>query len=229
MLLLLGGAPSALAGPLLGIIGTPPSFSLSPGPYVGDSGIQNNPPTEVNITTTGLLTPIPSQKWAKDIVWNYAGGSISPGDRLCIREVIVLYNQSQSAPLQFLADWHETIVDSTVLLEWEEDTATMEVRYGVTPLPVTSTTMISKGGREIWLSFAPPLAPDIYAGATSTPTVLDIRKYVKYTGNTVITSGGSQTELRFRIIEQPSAPEPSALSLAATCVAVLAARRRRPA
>jgi hypothetical protein len=217
----------ALAGPLIGIIGEPPTFSLPRGPFVGDSGLQNNPPTMVEITTTGILDNS-GQTWTKDIVWNYDGDSISPGDRLCIHEEIVLYNPPVTTPSLFLADWHETLVPNLVPLEWEAGTATMTVRRGVTPLPISATAMTSPDGSEIWFSFQ-PLLPDMYAGANSIPIVLDIQKYVKYTGNSVITSGGSQTSLLIQVTEQPSTPEPGTLGLAATCAGVLAARRRRPA
>ena len=219
-------AATAMAGSLIGIVAADLGTGLAPGPFVGDSGIGSAPPTMIEIPGTGVLTPDPNHTWTKNIVWDYSSSSLSPGDRLCIRELIHIFNPPGPTGAFVLADWHEDLIGGDVPLEWEADTATIAARIGATPIPINPSVETSDDGRSIWFKFD-PLTPLPIDSPLATPIVLDITKYVVYTGASVITSGGTTAAITFQIREQPSTPEPGSGVLASVGLSVAASCRRR--
>lgn len=208
---------SATAGILAGIVPSGPG-SLPSGPFIGDSGIGSNPPNMVNITGTGIVTSNPSDVWNKDIVWNYTGGSISPGDKLCINEEITLFSSPTSTTR--VSDWHERLVGGSVPLGWSLQGAGISFKVGASPFPFNNVNVgLSPDGREIWFDFDPlNLGPP----GNLAPITLVISKCIEYRGTSVITSGGGPSQLEVRIMQQPSVPEPAGMLLFVSGVWLLA-------
>jgi hypothetical protein len=217
---------AATAGVIVGVAPTSPS-SLPNGPFTGDSGIGTNPPNMVHITGDGTVTTNPSDVWNKDIVWNYSSSSISPGDKLCISEEIMLSRPPSTTGLS-ISDWHEQLVGGSVPLGWSLTGNSISFKVGSSPFNFVPDPVISfsPDRRTIWFDF-PPLPLDVPGGLA--PITLVIGKYIEYLGDSVITSGGTAAALQVRITEQPSIPEPSAIVLTCLCVGCfgIGIRRRR--
>ncbi len=103
------------------------SNPLPSGPYSG------HPPDtmiEVNDVPISHLISTPNT-WTKTFTWDYSGGSINPGDELCIQEFIPLLYPLGTTPSDILslADWHESIlhVDNGIPLGWDTSNVTVKV------------------------------------------------------------------------------------------------------
>ena len=213
----------ANAGIMVGIAPTT-SGSLPSGPFGGDSGIGTNPPNMVHISGTGTGASNPSDVWDKDIIWNYTASSISPGDKLCINEEIMLFSPPTSTVR--VSDWHERLVGGSVPLGWSVGDASISFKVGASLFNFPSYNVgLSPDGREIWFEF-PPLA--LGPPGNPAPITLVIGKYIRYQGNSVITSGGGPAQLEVLITEQPSVPEPGSFILIAASAIWFVLIRRRP-
>jgi hypothetical protein len=224
---LVASATVGVAGPIAGIVrvdGQP----LETGPFV--SQFSPTGPAIAHEFQPMYLTSSPNT-WPKTFVWNYAGGSISPGDTLCIMESIPLIYPPSTPPSAKLriADWHESILSVSNpyyndFFKWDtmNPNTGIGAHIGSAGFPINGQVSFSADGKTIWFDFDPITIP-MDMGPASTPVTLEIAKYIKYTGPNVITSGGQGQPdfFSFVVSEYPTTPEPSTVVLALVGAGVL--------
>lgn len=198
----------------IGILPTEPG-SLPSEPPAGRGGSLSDPSSlvPIKIIGSGVISPNPNDVWDKVIHWDYSGDSISPGDVLCIDETITLFSSPSTSTPVALTDWEESFVPEVPDFTWHP-TSSIKVN-GVD----AGAGQIN--GSQIRFEYA-PVVPGIDA-----PVTLEIQKYITYTGDGPITSGGGSAVISFLVREQPSVPEPSGLIPLALGSCWITRRRKR--